>query len=107
LTKDTQKVLKIIYKEYKKRIKQGEPKSKATIFSLPVLDKLFSKYSGDNIEHALYELKTNDFINLWIIGSFDLTDKAIEYCESHFLKKLSIVSNHFFDLISKFFSIFH
>ena len=72
LTKSAKKSLAILYKEYCQRVNNGERKSRAITFE---------NYS-ENVADSRAELKRAGFICVDILGSIQLTDKAIIYMEN-------------------------
>ncbi len=71
LTKSAKKSLAIIYKDYCQRLKEGIPKKQAIQF----------KEKPDGVSDDLKELKNAGFINVDILGDFELTDHAIIFME--------------------------
>lgn len=99
LSKDANKVLSKIYKEYIKRIKSGENKSDAREFFGENWDKVFCpNLSKANYMDILSELNDN-FGNMYIdwSGGFELPLKAVSYMEN---KPKNTVKNAI-DLYSK------
>ena len=81
LTKSARKSIRLIYKEYKRRIRSGVPKEKAIIFD-PVLDfDLKEKVKNDR---SL--LKDRGLLKLYVIGGFAITDEGICYCENRMIR---------------------
>lgn len=86
LTKDAEKLLCLIYKDYLEKRKGGLPKSSARTYSersdlpLSVLDHFSSKDAWDTIR----ELKRTGFVRGYSYSGFMLTDQAIIYMENRF-----------------------
>jgi hypothetical protein len=93
LTKDADKVICYIYKEYLERRKSGMSKSEAKRFKMDFYQniKVLSKWSDDDVSDTLRELHSKEFIKREISGSFSLLDSAITYMENRFKKGLSEV----------------
>lgn len=100
LTKDGDKVICYIYKDYLKSRQDGVPKYQARRFSREyhLHHKSLSKWIVDDFRNAKYELGNNNLIQIWINGSFDLTDDGIIYMENRFKNNLAELT----DFISKF-----
>jgi len=100
LTKETDKFLCLIYKEYLTRRKADIPKSDAIRFSSP--DQLVYEFMQgvlpDDIRSSIASLKSIGFVKTNILGNFFLEDKAIIYMETRFTNGLKSV----IDFISKF-----
>lgn len=79
LTKSSDKLLCIVYKEFLSRTKSGIPKANAVYFDTLTIDKLFP---AKDIEFELGELLHNDFIEKNIIDEFSITSKGIAYMEN-------------------------
>ena len=100
LTKDADKLIVLIYKEYLSRRKEGISKSKASNFEkieLQSLDKI-STWLEDDLEDTLAELHEKGLITMDLSFTFDITDSGIIYLENRFKNDLIEVT----DFISKF-----
>lgn len=95
LSKDTDKVLCLIYKEYLSRRKNNILKDSALHFSENDLDDLFP---NSDINFEILELKNNSLIEVWITGEVLLNSNAIIYMENRFKNSLIELT----DFISKF-----
>lgn len=95
LTKDTDKVLCSLYKEYLLNIKNNIPKSEALNFTSEHIDDIFE---NKDIDFELSELKNNSLIETDIIGNALLTSKALIYMENRFKNGIVEVT----DFIAKF-----
>lgn len=93
LTKDADKVICYIYKEYLERHKSGMSKSQAKEFDGSFYHniKALSKWNAADVSDTLQELHNQKLINKNVIGDFTLSDSAISYMENRFKKGLSEV----------------
>lgn len=100
LTKDADKVICCIYKEYLERRKSGMSKSESKEFdgNFYLNAKALSKWNSADISDILQELHDKQLIKKNVIGDFDLLDSAITYMENRFKKGLKEIT----DFISKF-----
>lgn len=100
LTKDADKLICCIYKEYLEKRRSGISKINAKKFDayFYLNIKVLSKWDSSDISDTLRELKNVGFIKLFITGDFELTDTAIIYMENRFKNGLSELT----DFISKF-----
>lgn len=100
LTKDADKMLCIIYKQYLSKIQNGNSKTASNEFEEDFYkdDKLLSNWHPDDVTTTLLELGRKSYLKIYIGGSFNLTDRAIIYMENRFKKGLT----ELIDFISKF-----
>lgn len=93
LTKDTDKMLCLIYREYLNRRKSDIPKSEAVMFEHPSMlqTQFLQDYLEDDINSTILELKKNDLIKAYIDNSFRLNDSLIVYMENRFKNGLKEV----------------
>ncbi len=86
LTKDADKMICIIYKQYLNKIKSGMSKTASYQFkdNFYINDKDLSKWHYNDVNTALLELNRKGYIKLNIIGDFNITDQAIIYMENRF-----------------------
>lgn len=100
LTKDTDKMLCLIYEEFLERRKNGLSKSNAKTFERPAAlqEQFLQGIHKDDIYDALVELKRNNLIRAYYDMGFQLNDSAIIYMENRFKNGLKEVT----DFISKF-----
>lgn len=100
LTKDADKMLCCLYKEYLQRIKLGNSKTSSRDFyaDYTKTDKFLSTWHEDDIATVRNELGRKHFLKVNILGDFTLTDDAITYMENRFKNNLSELT----DFISKF-----
>lgn len=99
MTKETEKVLKILYCEFKRRRKSGCSKPTAMHFengSIPKMDA-FQNWLPEDISYALQELKTSGFVGSDICGNVTLTETAVEFMQEK--------PKEFFDGLSSFFDL--
>lgn len=101
LTKSTEKALKILYCEYRKIVKAGFSQSDAAefngqnIYNFPA----FSDWFRADIEFAIEELKSAEFVSANVLGDIALTTDGIKYMQGkprEFFEELSGL----FDLLS-------
>lgn len=100
LTKDADKMIRIIYRDYLGRRKQHLPRSLACRFDE---DYFSSSHSFDgwlkaDLDFTLLELARAGLIRLYIGGSFDLDDPGVIYMENRFKNGLMEVA----EFVSKF-----
>lgn len=100
LTKDADKVICCIYKEYLEKRKSGISKSGAKEFDGNFYRniKALSKWNSADISDTLQELHDKELIKKNVIGDFDLLDSSIIYMEKRFKKGLEEIT----DFVSKF-----
>ena len=101
LTKSTEKALKILYCEYRKLVKAGFSQSDAAEFNGQNIYNLaaFSDWLCADIQFAVEELQSAEFISTNVLGDIALTTAGIKYMQGkpkEFFKELS----GFFDLLS-------
>lgn len=92
LTKNTDKLLCSIYKEYLIRVKSGTSKQQAKEFT-DRFDKeilLLSSWKDEDIENSLAELRNNDYISQDILGNISLKNKAIINMENRFKELIEV-----------------
>lgn len=93
LTKDADKVICCVYKEYLERRKSGMSKSQAKEFDGNFYRnvKALSKWNSSDVSDTLQELHNKQYIKKNIIGDFSLLDDAVVYMENRFKNGLSEV----------------
>ena len=86
LTKDTDKLLRLVYKEYLNRKKCGFSKDYAINFECPeaLQSDFLQEFNADDIHSSICELSRNNMIRLYTDGGFKLSDKGIIYMENRF-----------------------
>ncbi len=93
LTKDADKLVCLIYKEYLSRRKYGLAKRQAKDFveenDWP--DSFAKEFNEDDMLDTLRELKSAGFVKQYIHGGFTLEDACIIYMENRFPNGLSQV----------------
>ena len=92
LTKDSRKVLVLLYKEYLEKVKSGCSKSQSREFNENNLD-FITKIHPDDVEDCLEELNKDNLIDMDISGEFKLTDIAIAKMENRFKNNLIDVAS--------------
>ncbi len=100
LTKDSDKLACIIYKEYLRKRKSNESKADAKRFSHNFYSEIkpLSNWNRDDIDETLNELKRANFIKKYVDGGFVLSDDFIIYMEKRFKNGITEVT----DFIAKF-----
>lgn len=100
LTKDADKVICYIYKEYLERRKHGISKSEAKEFdgNFYINVKALSNWSSADMSDTIQELHDKGFIKKNVIGDFSLLNSTVIYMENRFKKGLEEIT----DFISKF-----
>lgn len=93
LTKDADKLICLIYKDYLNRRESGMSKSSAKAYAerSDWPESLTKNFSVDDIRDTLRELKSVGFIRSYLYGGFALTDPAIAYMENRFPNGISQV----------------
>jgi hypothetical protein len=81
MTKNANKALLTLYKAYHDKLKTMSS-SDAREFSDEEMDALFADMNQRDAQAALSELKSENYIKLYIIGSCDLQPRGIEYGET-------------------------
>ncbi len=98
LTKDADKTLCLIYKEYLSRRKNGVSKSDAIEFDFRKTINDLNIVNASDFSDELLELKDNNFIKMYVTSDFELLPSAIIYMENRFKNGLIEVT----DFIAKF-----
>jgi len=108
LTKDAKKMIRAMYKNYRKKQKTGASKPKSKDFGSfqTIHVKMFPKWSFDNINDTCRELERAGFIKCLWAGDRTayhvwLLDSCIVYGETHFKN----IWRRFFDFSYKFVSL--
>lgn len=97
LTKDADKALCLIYKEYLIKC-DTLSKSISKEFSNDDLDNLLCDFNSDDLDDILNELKSAKLIKIYITGDISLETNGIVYMENRFKNGLKEIT----DFISKF-----
>ena len=92
LTKDSHKVLVLLYKEYLEKVKSGCSKLESRTFDGNNLN-FITKMHPDDIDDCLTKLNENNLIDMNIAGEFELTDIAIVKMENRFKNSLDILKD--------------
>ena len=87
LTKDAQKLVALLYKEYLNRRKSGISKADAKEFDLDDIYSL-SDEAPEDVNETIREIKAVYPLKEDIIGNITLSDKMISYMENRFKKGL-------------------
>lgn len=100
LTKDADKVICCIYKEYLEKRKSGISKSEAKKFDGNFYRevKALSKWDSVDVSDTLQELHNKEYIKKNILGNFSLLDSAVVYMENRFKNGLNEVMDFISDL---------
>jgi hypothetical protein len=100
MTKDSEKVLCYIYRDYLNKIKKGQSKTSARKFSSEFSSSCNSltKWHPDDIDTAINELDHLGYLRTNILGEFQLTDDAVTHMENRFKNRIVEIT----DYISKF-----
>ena len=100
MTKDADKMLCCLYKEYLNRINAGSSKTSARAFTGEYVtsDDILSKWHPDDADATRNELKRAGYLKVYISGNFQLTDESICYMENRFKNGLYEVV----DFVTKF-----
>ena len=103
MTKETEKALKILYCEYKKRRKSGNSKSTAMEFASDSIPRInaFHDWMHEDIQYALRELRASGYVRIFLYGDAQLTENALEFMEDKPKEFFSSLSG-FFDLVGLF-----
>lgn len=97
LSKDADKLICVIYKEYLHRREDNKSKSEATSFSFNDVQHLIPNYNESDLSDDLSELAHNNVIKLFFAGDFTLLPDGIIYMENRFKNGIKEVA----DFISK------
>ena len=100
LTKDSDKIACLIYKEYLNKRKRGEPKSSAKHFLRNFYSEInaLSSWNPKDIKETINELQRAGCVKKYMDGGFVLLDDFIIYMENRFKNGLVEVT----DFIAKF-----
>ena len=83
LTKEADKLLAVMYKEYLEKRKHGLSKSDSREFEAYYFDKIatFSSWPAGDLSDSMNELRENGLIKMYIDGSCSLNEIAIATAE--------------------------
>ena len=100
ISRDADRMFRIVYKDFLHRRKQQIPKNTARRFSDDYFQshKKFSHWAESDLDRTLIELSKVGYVKIFIGGNFDLTDSGIVYMENR--SKTNLLK--FADLVSKF-----
>lgn len=100
LTKDADKAICVIYKEFLNRRDNNMSKFNSANFTFEEFKALLPNEIDDDLFSYLAELSKASFIkNYDLSGGFELSDKGIIYMEQRFGKKLDKVLDYLSKLI--------
>lgn len=101
MTRDSEKMLCCLYKEYLERINHSSSKSAARKFKSEYFtsDSVLSTWHPDDISSTKASLHKLSFVKENIIGDVELTDDAIAYMEKRFSSNITEVTKYLFELI--------
>ncbi len=100
LTKDADKMLCCLYKEYLQRIKSGNSKNASKLFNIEYTrtDNVLSQWHNDDVLATRNELSKKGLLKAYVSGNFELTDEAVSYMENRFKNGLIDVIKYLADL---------
>lgn len=93
LTKDADKMLCCLYREYLNRIKTGSSKTSSRDFTseYATTDDVLSTWHPDDVDATRNALKRAGYLKVYITGKYQLTDEAIAYMENRFKNNIKEV----------------
>lgn len=102
LTKEADKLLAVMYREYLARRKEGQGKQSAGRFDDMYLAGLspISAWPSEDLSCALNELEEAGLAKVYITGDCELTDAAVAIMEDRFTDGLAAVAGYLVQLIS-------
>ena len=95
ITRESEKLLCMLYKVYLDRRKSGEPRECARQFEDAFFSSAepFASMNRDDVDDLLQELARKGMLKTFIVGDCELTDEAIVYLENRFKNGLiSVIS---------------
>ena len=100
MTKDADKMLCCLYREYLNRINAGSSKTSAKDFTTEYAnsDDVLCKWHPDDVDAKIQELRRMGYIKVYISGKYQLTDPGITYMENRFKNNINEVA----DFLTKF-----
>lgn len=90
LTKNARKLIRVLYRQYHKRCKQGVAKAEARFFggAASIQEKLLPRWTVEDIDYACRELRDAEYLNCFILDNVvaetALENKGIAYMENQF-----------------------
>lgn len=101
MTRDSEKMLCCLYKEYLQRIKAGESKTDSKFFKAEYFsnDEVLSKWHPDDTASTRNSLGKLGLLKIHISGNFEFTDSGIEFMETRFKSDIEKVANHLAELL--------
>ena len=99
MTKDADKMLCCLYREYLNRINAGSSKTSARQFTTEYItsDDILSKWHPDDVDTVKKELSRTGYLKTYVSGKYLFTDEGIAYMENRFKNNL----NEVIDFIAK------
>lgn len=90
LTRDAKKLLKVIYRTYRRRIRAGKTKDEACQFKIGDLQKIAGEmgWKNDDAFAVERELGNAGLIRPYSLYTFNLNTKGICYMEGLWLKRI-------------------
>lgn len=105
ISKDSRKVLKVLIKQYKKRLKQGQDKDSATYFqsSAEIHDSWFPDWSQSSVEYACRELSRQGYLRRSSYNNIStiiyLTDKSLTAYENERSNSFKSALKYIWDIV--------
>ncbi len=99
-TRDTSKLLAVIYKQYLEQRKNGASRAEAKSFQADFYKeaKSLSDWQDSDISDSIRELQKANFIKKDILGNFTIQDALIIKMETRFQSGLTDVTKYLADL---------
>ena len=100
ITKESDALICVLYKEYLQRRKNGVPKSKAILFgdSSSVKTQLFPKWNTTDIDEACHELDDAGLLSCFFAdgetGEISISNAGIIYMENRFSNNVSSIFSY-------------
>ena len=96
LTKEADKLLTVMYREYLNKRKAGQPKSCAKEFEYDYLISMepFNAWPDGDFSETLRELASKNLIKVYIGGDSELTDDTIATMEDRFVDGFKSIASY-------------
>lgn len=96
LTKEADKLLTVMYREYLNKRKAGQPKSSAKEFEYDYLNSMepFNAWPDGDFSETLRELASKNLIKVYIGGDSELTDDTIATMEDRFVDGFKSIASY-------------
>ena len=96
LTKEADKLLTVMYREYLNKRKAGQPKSCAKEFEYDYLNSMepFNAWPDGDFSETLRELASKNLIKVYIGGDSELTDDTIATMEYRFVDGFKSIASY-------------